>query len=383
MPGAPLRVLVAHPFPDLYGADLMLLRSVQALRAAGAEVLLVVPEHGPLLARMDLSHVEWRVVRAPVLRKSLMSARGLLGMGLRLVPDLTRLWCLLREWAPDVIYVNTLTLPHWIAAAWLSNVPSVCHVRELESKTARVIARALTAPLLLTGTIVANSHATRSFLLDLHPRLARRTSVIYNGLSFPEPAQWVAPTRERRRLTVVGRLSPRKGQDTALRAMAELVRRGHDVELELVGSVYPGYEWFEQSLRDLADELKVADRLMLRDFHAHVWPFYAGADVVAVPSRLEPFGSVAVEAMAAGRPVVVTNVGGLPEIVTDGETGLVVRPDDPPALADAVARLLEDPEAAREVASRASSTARARFTLERYERELTAALVKAAASVRA
>lgn len=377
-----VRVLVAHPYPDLYGADLMLLRSLAALRARGAAVLLVTPEHGPLLDLVDDAGIEHRVVPVPVLRKSLVSARGLLGLGTGLGGDLRRLRGVLRSWAPDVVYVNTLTLPHWLVAARSRGIASLCHVRELESQSSRTLTRSLTAPLLLATGVVANSQATSTFLAEQHPRLTGRTRVVYNGLAFPDatPAPEEADGR-RRRITVVGRLSPRKGQDTAVRAVAELTRAGHDVELELVGSVFPGYEWYERALLDLAAELGVGDRLLLRGFQADVWPFYAGADVVAVPSRLEPFGSVAVEAMAAGRPVVVTDVGGLPEIVTDGVTGTLVPPEDHVALAAALRAVLHDPAAARRVGAAARSSARRRFDLARYEHELVREIHRAAGSV--
>jgi glycosyltransferase involved in cell wall biosynthesis len=381
------RVLVAHPYPDLYGADLMLLRSLEALQASGSDVLLVVPEQGPLLDHVQERGIPFCVTAVPVLRKALLSPSGVLTLTRKAFGDLRRLRGLIRDFAPDVVYVNTLTLPHWLLAARLERVPSVCHVRELESQTSHLVATGLTAPLLLAGTVVANSEATRSFLLGSHPRLAARTRVVYNGYCFPEPSdansrQSRGAGRTRRRLTVVGRLSPRKGQDVAVQALGILVAEGHDVELELVGSVFRGYEWFERQLSDLARDLGVADRLVLQGFQPDVWPYLAGADVVAVPSRLEPFGSVAAEALAAGRPVVVSAVGGLPEIVSHDETGLVVPPDDAQALAGAVGRLLTDDAAAAVLAESGFDDVRRRFPLERYERELVQTL-RSAAGVRA
>ncbi|RJK98380.1 glycosyltransferase family 1 protein [Vallicoccus soli] len=357
----------------------MLLRSLRGLVEAGVEVLLVVPEPGPLLERVAAQGVEHRVLPFPVLRKALLSPRGLAGLVLGAPAEHRRLRAVLREQRPDVVYVNTLTLPHWLAAARAQGVPAVCHVRELESASPRAVTRTLTAPLLAAGTVVANSRATAAFLAAQHRRLAARTRVVLNGFDFPpapEGPRRAAPGA-RRRVVVVGRLSPRKGQDVAVRALAALVGEGHDVELELVGSVFRGYEWYEDSLRALAAELGVADRLLLPGFREDVWPHLLDADVVAVPSRLEPFGSVAVEAMAACRPVVVSGVGGLPEIAEDG-AGVVVPPEDPAALAAALGGLLADRAGADELARRGCRSARARFTLDRYRAELLDVLAAAA-----
>jgi glycosyltransferase involved in cell wall biosynthesis len=100
---------------------------------------------------------------------------------------------------------------------------------------------------------------------------------------------------------------------------------------------------------------------------------------VLVPSRAEPFGNTALEAQLAGRPVVASAVQGLQEIVTDGETGLLVPPDDPVALAAAIATLLDDPERARAMALAGHRSAQANFSLDRYRSAITDAVARTAA----
>src|SRR5690606_39179601 len=89
------------------------------------------------------------------------------------------------------------------------------------------------------------------------------------------------------RVVLVGRLSPRKGTDVALEAIARLRGAGRDVRISLCGSVFAGYEWFEERLRARAAE---ADLTGAVDFvgYADVWEWFARADVVVVPSRVEP-----------------------------------------------------------------------------------------------
>ena len=137
-------------------------------------------------------------------------------------------------------------------------------------------------------------------------------------------------------VVVLGALEHRKGQDVLLDAVEALGERARAVRVVLCG---------EGSERPAITERAAAfgGRVLLAGFQEEVAPCLAAADIVAVPSRHEGLGVAALEAMAAGKAVVVSGVGGLAEVVVDGESGLVVAPGDAAALAAALARLLDDP----------------------------------------
>jgi glycogen synthase len=141
----------------------------------------------------------------------------------------------------------------------------------------------------------------------------------------------------------LGRLHRQKGVDTLIRALPLLPP---EATVTLVGD---GPE--RATLRRLASDLGVADRVTVTGFvpHGMVPGLLAGADVVVLPSRYEELGTALVEAMAAGRPVVASHVGGIPELVRDGVDGLLVPPDDAAALAKAVTRVLANPVLAAEL----------------------------------
>jgi glycosyltransferase involved in cell wall biosynthesis len=108
-----------------------------------------------------------------------------------------------------------------------------------------------------------------------------------------------------------------------------------------------------------------------------VWPWLANADIILVPSRVEPFGNVAVEAALARRPVIASAVQGLREIVRAGDTGVLVAADDSEAVADAVIAMSGDWPSAILMAARAHDDAVARFGTERYAADLLRLLVDA------
>jgi len=373
---ARLRVLVAHPSADLYGSDLQLVESVAALTAAGCSVTVTLPGEGPLTARLAAAGATVVVLPVPVLRKSLLRPRGALTLVRSVLTSSPPAWRLLRGTAADVVYVNTVTLPAWLPLCRLARVPVLVHVHEAETDLPRWQRWVLNAPLLLAHRVVVNSHAAAEALLGAVPRLARRTRVVHNGVAGPPEAP-SAPARSDgpARLVLVGRLAPRKGSDVAVEATALLRARGVDVELQLCGTVFPGYEWFEEQLRDRAARPDLAGHVHLAGYTSPTWPALAAADVVLVPSRAEPFGNVAVEGQLALRPVVASAVQGLREIVTDGVTGRSVPADDPAALADAVHQLLTDPGSADHLARAGNRSALERFGLQRYRDAIVAQVV--------
>ena len=154
------------------------------------------------------------------------------------------------------------------------------------------------------------------------------------------------------RLAIVGRLIPIKGHDVMLRALAAVRGELPELTLDVVGDGP-----LEGQLRTTVDELGLGDAVRFSGRVSPVAPAFEAAEIVVVPSFGEGFGMVALEAMERGRPVIASAVGGLPEIVDDGRTGLLVPPGDVDALAAAIRDLIASP--GRTAAMGAAGRARA------------------------
>src|SRR3954464_12104032 len=176
------------------------------------------------------------------------------------------------------------------------------------------------------------------------------------------------------RLLGVGRLVPKKGFDVVVDACGELDRRGVPFEAVIVG---PDDE-AGPALRRRIAELGLDGRVRLEGqmSQADLYAEYRRASAFCLPCRILDNGdrdgipNVLAEAMAAGAPVVTTPVSGIPEIVRDGETGLLVAPDDPRAVADAVLRLRDDGDLAERISAQARATVRRELDGERLARDL-------------
>jgi glycogen(starch) synthase len=289
----------------------------------------------------------------------------------------------LRDWQPDVVHGHDWVVAEASTAiAHETGAPLVMTLHATEyglwggwltsdfSRWRASIERDLVRS---ADRTVVCSQAMRGEALDgLHAQ-ADRVVVIPNGV---EPERWTSSPEHQQAarraagvpddvpmLVLVGRLEYEKGGQDAIAALALLPDpRAH---LVLVGSGSQREALAEQAARDgVADRVHLVGRLDDRTSAA----LLGAADVALVPSRYEPFGLVALEAMAAGTPVVVARSGGLADIVRPGETGLVVPPAAPGALAQAVSAVLCDPTASQAMVRRAQDDAGQRFSWDAVAR---------------
>jgi glycosyltransferase involved in cell wall biosynthesis len=140
-------------------------------------------------------------------------------------------------------------------------------------------------------------------------------------------------------ITVIGRFSPEKGQLDFVEAFSRLAQ-----ERPLLKALLVGEGQDAAALKNRCRELGLVDRVIFTGYQQNVAPFYGASDLIVLPSLSEGLPNVALEALLHRRPIVATRVGGTPEVVIDGETGILVPPADPAALAEAIGRMLDDPE---------------------------------------
>ena len=373
-PAQALSCLIVHPGSELYGSDRVLLESAQALREDGFALTVLLPAHGPLVARLQDVGARVEIVPLLVLRKSLLRPPGLLRLLWGALRDTVGGWRMLSRIQPSVVYVNTVTLPVWPVIARLRGVPTLLHVHEGEQGARRIVKQLMYAPALAARAVIVNSHFSNRVIAEVYPSVAAAATVVANAV--PGPAQ---PTLPRLRIdgalrvVYVGRLSPRKGPDVAVEAVSQLSDRGIAATLDLVGDAFAGYEWYSHEIEARISAGGLSDAVFLRGFHADVWPYLAASDVVVIPSRLdEPFGNTVIEAVLAIRPAIVSDTSGLRESGAGFASVTFIPPDDPGALADALEHIHDEWGVIREKALDAAMSARERYSPTRYGTEIVA-----------
>lgn len=383
MPG----VLIAHPGTEMYGSDRVMLETASALVDRGWRVSAAVPDSGALARRLSHSGVRVAEVPTAVLRKSALRPLGMARFVVSVLRSVIPSIRLVRSCRPDVVYVSTITVPSWVILSRILGVPVVVHVQEAEVSVPRLLRKLMNLPQLMASRVVVNSEFTLDVLADLFPRVRRAAVVVANPVPGP-PSPLVSRTSIRPELRVLylGRLSPRKGPQFLVPAIAEVRRRGGEVRLRMVGSVFPGYEWFAEELRSSVKALGLEDRIETKGFQPDPWPDIDWADVLVVPSvEPESFGNTAIEALLASRPVVVTSEGGLPEAVQGMVSAQIVPPGDPGAIARSLSEVAEHWSRWRRAGEIDASVAERRHSPVRYGdrvdallRSCTTALLEAA-----
>lgn len=253
-----------------------------------------------------------------------------------------------RDVRPDVIWAHSLQFQTTHAAAWAARrlrVPLVvtAHIGDLDALRGLVGIAARTHEATLGRCILATSsraiavsEPVAAHLQRLRPSLA--VDLVPNGVDLERFRPVETATHSGFQIGFLGRIVSNKGPDTAVRALAELVRRGVDARLTFAGD---GPE--QSRLGRLADAEGVASRVVFEGFRPDPERWFATIDVLVRPSLTEGMPLGVLEAMAAGVPVVSSDVPGNAAVVRNGQTGLLVPPRDPSRLADALQMLVEAP----------------------------------------
>lgn len=361
-------ILFLHSSAERYGSDRMLLSLATGLDRDRFTPVAVLPERGELAGLLEQAGVETHVAELAILRRAELGPSGVWKM---LRVDLGELEALARRLDTALVHSNTSVILSGQRLANRLGVPHVLHVRELYPRIP------LAWPLWRRRLLRADRLVCVSQAIADQFAGSDRALVVYDGL--PRAPGRAEPAQARAELglpgdsfvvALPGRISDWKGQDILARALADPLLAGQDVVGVIAGSPWPGADGPLRELESLRADLGLGERLQMVGFRDDIETLLAAADAVVVPStRPEPFGLVALEAAAAGLPVIAAAHGGLPEIIHHEETGLLVEPGNPDALARALRAVVDDPSAAAALGAAAAADVSSRF---RYEDTLAA-----------
>lgn len=345
---------MSYFLPDIGGVEVLSGHLVPRLAARGHE-LLIVASYGEL-GQQPLADFQGVAVRRMNF-EAVLHQRDIERLT-RVLQDVT---ALKQSFCPDIIHLHTYSAGAFFHLQTRARFPApeiyTIHSLPTTGSANGMFGRCLRS----AGRVVAISQAMWDGTIALAPEVRAKSQVIRNGLPMPSlppaPLDFQTPI-----LLVYGRAVPEKGFDLALRAFARARRTYADLRLLVAGD---GVEL--PALRVMALELGIADAVA---FLGWVPPHQMArtinrAFLVLAPSRWEePFGLVALESAQMGRPVVATRVGGLPEVVLNGETGVLVEREDEEGMAEAICTLLANPNLCRSMGKNARQRAQTSFGIE-------------------
>ncbi len=296
-------------------------------------------------------------------------------LDLRTLPEV---WHFLGQLKPALVHLHGYG--PWTfgrVAARLRGIPIVLEEHMIAERSS-LPQRAIDWLLAGSDPTIAVSDSVAQFCYERRGIRRNMLRTIMNGLPLaafrPTPAEPVAALRRELGLEAchpiigsVGRLEPRKGYADMLRAIPEIRRRHPDL-----GVVIAGDGEARADLEALASELGIADCLRLPGFRHDVPALLTLMNVFVLPSHSEGMSLAMLEALAVGRPMVATRVGGLPEVLSHEQTALLVPPGEPAAITASVLRLLSDPALAHRLADAGQTVAREKHDIRASVREMVA-----------
>ncbi len=253
-------------------------------------------------------------------------------------------------------------LPATSGKRWLGLIPSPQWWRRATNLRKRV-------PAWCADAVIFNSQRIAEEYVRQHGYSRDRIHVIRNGESADGGEIHTARARPLR-IASVGRITTAKGSDTLLEAFSTISKRHPDARL-----TYFGDGPLVSELRDRAMSLGLAQRVRFAGYEADRDRIYGEMDICVQASRRESMSNSVIEAMVRGIPCVVTDVGGMPETVVDGQSGYVVPPEAPAACAEAISRLMADEATFARISTAAALRARRLFDPHEFQRATVAAIL--------
>ncbi len=332
------------------------------------------------LAKALRTQQAWRpvVIALSVQKTTLVDELSQAGVTVHLIEQrrtadpacLWRLIRVLRRERPAIVHTWLFTADcYGRIAAWLAGVTrTVCALRNTIDDMPprqRLVNRWLTYG---TSRVTVNADAIREGLIREGGVPARKIVTIHNGLTVRDAPGAAANGRHRaglqmpptaRVVGMVARLSAQKDHRTFIEAAVTIAAARPDVYFLLIGDGA-----LRQQIERLVDASGIGGRFRLLGERRDVWELWPQIDCCVLSTRYEGCSNVIMEAMAAGRPVVATDVGGNRELIVDGETGRLVPPGNAAALADAVLDILREPHRAATMGASGQARIRAGFTIE-------------------
>ncbi|MDO5544824.1 MAG: glycosyltransferase [Eubacteriales bacterium] len=349
-----MKIMQVIPYFCFGGAEIMCENLTYALNNAGQEVFVVslYNERTPIARRMEEAGI-----RIVYLDKKL-------GLDLSMVPKLTKL---MKQERPDVVHTHLDVIKYAAAAAKLAGVKKCVHTvhsladREAEGRIQKIIndtyfRKNWSVPVALTPEVQAS-------VSDFYVLPLGNVPVIYNGIDL---SRCIPKTSYETGNTVtilhVGRFDIPKNHAGLLEAF-RLLRETHpECRLRLVGDGD-----LRSDMEALAQEKGIADAVEFCGMQSNVYPYLHDADIFTLPSIYEGNPMTIIEAMGTGLPIVASRVGGIPDMISDGESGLLVEPE-PEVVCDALARMVED-KALRQKLGQAAKMQSQTFSADQMARD--------------
>jgi glycosyltransferase involved in cell wall biosynthesis len=354
------KILYIDDTGRLGGAQISLLGLLANLSKSCFDPVLLCRNDGPLLPKAKNFGIEtkpagWGGLRNP----------------LGFVKDLVFLFSLIKRRKIELLHINSSFLFKYGALlSFVMSIPAVGHMRDISilSGAGRWYFNRL-------NHVIAISESVADSLAKSH--LKTPVSIIYNGVDLDTFHPSLKKRQEFRQkynileneivVGICSRIAPEKGQDTFVKAASLVSQENRKIRFIIAGdAIFDRNRDYKNKIKSMAKDLGVQPNIVWTGFVEKTEELFAALDILVVASIAEPFGRVAIEAGACGLPVIGSASGGIPEIVLDDQTGILLPPQNAVQLAHAILKLSENGDKRIQLGRQAASRISANFSLKRH-----------------
>jgi len=372
-----IKILFVSHSSHYFGAEQSLLHLLRNINRDRFEPIVVLPENRPegaLQRGLQESGIKTHIIGTPGRWLDFVSDEQILFRGMIQEIEAVRSYIdLIDKEGVDIVYTNTMTKLAGALSAGIPGVPHIFHVREaLEGHLNSSFSVESTLKIIssLSEHIITNSNfITKQFT---EANISNKITVVYNAIDVDKfefsynkeiIRSQIGITRDTPLIGIIGTVYAHKNHETLIKAFNIIKQKNISAHLVIIGHAFKDYKKrLETFIRKFGLESVVHFIPFMHDIHQ----VYEELDVVIISSITEGFGKTAVEAMAAGKPVVATDTGALPEIILDGVTGFLVPLSSEKRMADSIIRLISDPDMARRMGLAGRNRARDLFNTGKY-----------------
>jgi L-malate glycosyltransferase len=362
------RILFYESRPEWGGAQKCELELLVALENESMETFFLTSTEGPMNSRI---RAEGKAVTLIPINQAVDKVRKgqvktgpffLLSQLVHMLPHLIKVISYILRNQIDIVYTSQFRsqlIIGWVAKLLGRKV--IWHIHG-EEQLNNLLGKAAIAA---ADKVIVVSHALLEKYCSRYPTKKAKFMVVHNGVD--EPDSFQKKTNPVFTVSMVGTLIEGKRQDLAISACAELIKRGYKLNLNIIGESPPWHtNKYKQSLHELVSRHHLANSVSFLGWIENPREPLLASNVFILPSDTEGMPLSIIEAMSLGLPTISTNVGGVPELIEDGKTGFIIRPDNPKELAAKIKVFLDQPSLGKSMGQQARKRYEAHFTKKAF-----------------
>lgn len=369
------RILYLHAGAEMYGADKVLLELIKGLDSKEFEAHVILPNDGVLVEALRQVGAQVSVLDYPILRRKYFNPKGIVDYIRSYNFYAKQIALYAQEHSIDMIHNNTAAVLEGIYLKRKLKLPLIWHVHEIIVKPKAIsdfinmLMGRYADRIVTVSQAVANHIKQSPFIKD------SQVKVIYNGVDgavyYPMDASSIREkfdiAQDALVIGMIGRVNAIKGQNDFIEAVEPLLEKNEQAVAFLAGGVFSGEEWRLEELDKRIASSSVVSQIHRIDYYDKTSELYNMFDIFVLPSiKPDSLPTVVLEAMACSKPVVGYNNGGIAEMVVDGKSGFLVKPNRPQELSNAISLLLDSSEKREKFGRVGYQRQKEQFSLESY-----------------